>query len=218
MVNTLPRREGVEAGDPGVHKAGAEEWPNPSDSGQGMPLTKSQQMARVRSRGTRPERMLRSALWRSGMRYRLHVRTPGGRPDIVFPKAHVAIFVDGCFWHGCPDHYSLPRTRRDYWLHKLRANTARDRRQTLALEDEGWTVLRIWQHEIDQSLPDVVARIHRALRHRPFERPTDWRVVGVTWQATGADKGSEVWRIEALRDARIFKLIIQNKSDATHRM
>ncbi|HYO69174.1 MAG TPA: very short patch repair endonuclease, partial [Archangium sp.] len=87
-----------------------------------MGLTRSEQMSRIRGKDTSPERLLRSALWRAGLRFRLQSRTPYGRPDVVFSKARVAVFIDGCFWHGCPDHYVRPRTRNDFWSSKLLEN------------------------------------------------------------------------------------------------
>lgn len=87
-----------------------------------------------RSQHTRPEVLLRQALWRAGLRYRLHTRTPVGRPDIVFPRQKVAIFIDGCFWHGCPEHYVRPRSRPEFWAAKLLTNFERDHRQTRELE------------------------------------------------------------------------------------
>ena len=105
---------------------------------------RSRMMSRIRGRNTRPERRLRQALWAAGLRYRKHAKTPVGRPDLVFVGPRVAVFVDGCFWHGCPRHYVRPRSRTDFWSRKLRENVDRDRRQTLELHVRGWTVVRIW--------------------------------------------------------------------------
>src|SRR5580692_10585444 len=109
-----------------------------------MGLSRSEQMARIRSRNTTPERVLRGLLWSAGLRYRLHATTPAGRPDIVFPGTRVAVFVDGCFWHGCPDHYVRPRSSSDFWSRKLLENFKRDGAQTERLEALGWRVCRIW--------------------------------------------------------------------------
>jgi len=99
---------------------------------------------------TRPEIALRSALHRCGFRFRkdLPIRISDGpvRPDIVFPKARVAVFVDGCFWHCCPEHGSRPATNRDYWEPKLDKNVARDEKVNAGLKEAGWTVLRFWEH------------------------------------------------------------------------
>lgn len=105
-----------------------------------------------RRRDTMPELALRSALHAQGMRFRVDypVRATGRRPiraDVAFTRRKLAIFVDGCFWHGCPAHATHPKTNAAYWGPKLAENIARDARTTRALEDEGWTVIRIWEHE-----------------------------------------------------------------------
>jgi DNA mismatch endonuclease (patch repair protein) len=125
-------------------------------------LTKSEQMSRVRTAGTEPELLLRKALWRTGIRYRLN--TPlTGRPDLVIPGAMIAIFVDGCFWHGCPEHYTAPATNNTFWAKKLERNATRDSLASQALKDQGWTVLRFWEHEIYAELDAVVACVRSSL-------------------------------------------------------
>jgi DNA mismatch endonuclease (patch repair protein) len=128
-----------------------------------MGLSRSEQMARIRAKNTWLERFLRSALWRRGFRYRLHAMTPGGRPDLVFPKEQLAVFIDGCFWHGCPQHYVFPRTRRDFWLAKLRANVERDQRQMRDLAASGWAAVRVWEHDVYAKPEHVLEVISRAL-------------------------------------------------------
>ena len=120
-------------------------------------------MSRIRGKETGPERVLRKALWAAGLRYRLQYKTPGGRVDISFPGKKVAVFVDGCFWHGCPDHYVKPRSREEFWAKKLKANFERDRRQTRALVEGGWIVLRFWEHEVMTRPESVVERIAKAV-------------------------------------------------------
>lgn len=105
-----------------------------------------------RRRDTGPELKLRSALHRAGARYRVDfpIRPAAGRPirpDIVFTDKRLAIFLDGCYWHGCPLHGTTPATNTAYWDAKIATNKARDRRNTKALQSAGWTVLRIWEHE-----------------------------------------------------------------------
>ncbi len=128
-----------------------------------MALSRSAQMARIRGRDTTPETLLRRELWRAGLRYRVQARTPVGRPDVVFVGARVAVFVDGCQWHGCPDHYVRPRTREAFWSAKLAENVARDRRQTLALEALGWRVVRVWEHEVHATPSAMVTRVAAAV-------------------------------------------------------
>ena len=145
-----------------------------------MPLTRSENMARIKSADTKPEIRLRKALWRQGMRYRLHHKIERGiRPDIVFVKAKVAIFVDGCQWHGCPKHYVRPRTRNDFWGGKLLENVERDTRQTQLLIDNGWSVFRVWEHEVWEDLPFVVNHIREIIHGNKFPDQNDWRVFQV---------------------------------------
>jgi DNA mismatch endonuclease (patch repair protein) len=125
-------------------------------------LSKSEQMRRVRTSGTTPELLVRKNLWRLGYRYRLHTRLPG-TPDLCFAGARVVVFVDGCFWHGCQIHYTAPATRREFWLAKLVENVQRDRRVDEALARMGWTVVRIWEHEVKDDASAAVARIVSAV-------------------------------------------------------
>jgi len=129
-----------------------------SRSAKRRPLTRSEQMSRIRSRDTRPELQLRQALWAVGLRYRVTSSLPG-RPDVVIHRASLAVFVDGCFWHACPDHYRAPATNPGYWQEKRARNEARDRRVDQELREKGWRVLRVWEHEVRNELERVVSRI-----------------------------------------------------------
>ena len=144
-----------------------------------MPLSRSEQMARIKGQNTRPETLLRSELWRRGLRYRLGARVPVGRPDLVFPGQRIAVFIDGCFWHGCPIHYVRPRSQASFWTDKLRANVERDRRHTLMLESHGWLVCRLWEHEITNDLALAADRIVAVVRGRVARRRPSWRVIQV---------------------------------------
>jgi DNA mismatch endonuclease, patch repair protein len=137
-------------------------------------------MARIRSRNTRPEVLLGSLLWRGGARYRKHAVTPVGRPDFVLVGKRLAVFVDGCQWHGCPDHYVRPRTRTDFWGRKLDENVARDVRQTIGLESAGWRVIRIWEHELWRDPAAAARSVLDALKGSaaPAAAPA-WRVIRV---------------------------------------
>ncbi len=114
-------------------------------------------MARIPSRGTEPELTLRRAVWASGVRYRLKSKLPG-RPDIVIHAGKIALFIDGCFWHGCPQHYSAPSTNCDFWAKKLKSNIERDAKVDEQLLMIGWLPMHIWQHEL-KDLTEVVERI-----------------------------------------------------------
>jgi DNA mismatch endonuclease (patch repair protein) len=113
-------------------------------------------MARIRGTDTKPELLLRKALWHRGLRYRINYRVQGVRADVAFLKGGVLIFVDGCFWHGCPAHYVKPRNNSSFWAEKLKLNIERDLRQTTMLKNAGWHVLRFWEHEVSLELERVV--------------------------------------------------------------
>lgn len=115
-----------------------------------------------RSRDTAPELALRHLLHRRGLRYRLDdvpEPTVRCRADIVFRRARVAVFVDGCFWHRCPIHATAPKANAEYWAAKFDRNVARDRRNDAALAAAGWTVVRVWEHEDPRQAADRVASI-----------------------------------------------------------
>jgi len=120
-------------------------------------------MARVRSRNTGLELLFRRALWKLGLRYRLNAKLPGA-PDVAFMTERLAVFVDGCFWHACPDHYRAPATNVEFWRAKHDRNSKRDRHVNRCLELEGWTVLRIWEHEIKQDKNKATDRVVRSLK------------------------------------------------------
>lgn len=120
-------------------------------------------MQSVRSKDTGPELALRRALWKAGLRYRLHAKpdvTLRRRADLVFFRERVAVFVDGCFWHGCPIHRSWPKANSAWWRQKIEYNMARDVDTTARLEAAGWTVIRIWSHE---PIDEAVAKVRAAL-------------------------------------------------------
>lgn len=121
-------------------------------------------MARVRQKGTSAELELRRALHALGLRYRLQVpllSKPRRVADIVFPGPRVAVFVDGCFWHGCPEHATWPKRNADFWREKIGANRARDADTNLRLEALGWRVVRVWTHETPGEAAERIAAIVR---------------------------------------------------------
>ncbi len=106
-------------------------------------------MTSQRQRDTKGEMELRSLLHRRGLRFRVHALLPGlrRRSDIVFTRARVVVFVDGCFWHGCPEHGTWPKQNADWWREKIEANQRRDRDTDARLRAVGWTVIRVWEHD-----------------------------------------------------------------------
>jgi DNA mismatch endonuclease, patch repair protein len=116
-----------------------------------------------RKTDTRPELRLRAALHRLGYRYRVDhpIRTASMlvRPDVVFTRRRVAVFVDGCFWHACPQHGNSPRTNSEYWREKLERNRQRDVATTAALTAAGWRVVRVWEHLSEGDAVDVITAV-----------------------------------------------------------
>src|SRR3954469_21709143 len=121
-------------------------------------LTRSQLMSRIRSRGNKKTELVMALLLRSSRirGWRRH-QPILGRPDFVFRKERLALFVDGCFWHGCRKHYRPPNTRGQFWKGKVETNRARDRRINRGLRRQGWNVLRFWEHDLRES-ERVIAR------------------------------------------------------------
>lgn len=133
----------------------ADVYPNPSSSAV------SAAMRANRKTGSVPEVRLRSALHRRGLRFRKNLLLRLGavrvRPDVVFPARKVAVFVDGCFWHRCPEHGVSPRSNAAYWQVKLDGNVARDMRVTAQLQAHGWVVIRVWEHTDPEDAAAAIA-------------------------------------------------------------
>jgi DNA mismatch endonuclease, patch repair protein len=128
--------------------------------------TVSARMRRTGRRDTAAEVAIRRELHRRGHRYRVDLRPSDRlrtRADIVFTRWRVAVFIDGCFWHGCPEHWTAPKANAAWWRQKIETNVARDRRTDTALTAQGWLVVRIWEHE---DVRAAVARIEIALDDR----------------------------------------------------
>ncbi len=124
------------------------------------PEARSRIMARVKSKGMKPEMRVRRLLHRLGFRYRLHRADLPGRPDLVFPSRRKVIFVNGCFWHrhdGCP-RVRIPTTNREYWIAKLDRNHARDAHNIALLQEQGWAVLTVWECQL-RDLPATAERL-----------------------------------------------------------
>lgn len=136
------------------------------------PRITSRIMAAVRARNTEPEWLLRRALFKRGLRFRVHVKALPGRPDIVFSGARVAVFVDGDFWHGAGwrergftsmEAQFVGRQRADFWITKIKANMRRDEQVNAALTEQGWRVIRLWESHIRKSPGRCVARVLRSI-------------------------------------------------------
>lgn len=155
----LARLQGVALPDSTLEAAGKESWASTVDVRASMRGN--------RSRDTKPELRLRSYLHALGLRYRVSVRPiPSIRrtADVVFSSARVAVFVDGCYWHGCPDHYRPAKRNTEFWSEKIEANRRRDAETDRLLEESGWTVVRVWEHDDLFNSAQAVAELVRAKR------------------------------------------------------
>ena len=130
------------------------------------PEVRSYNMSRIRSKDTKPEMLVRKFLFKNGFRYRLHVKDLPGKPDIVLPKYKTVIFVNGCFWHyhkGCR-YFVLPKTRSEWWLEKVKATAARDKRAEIELQVSGWKVILIWECELKSyNLSETLLSLQTAI-------------------------------------------------------
>lgn len=127
----------------------------------------SGRMRSNRSRDTKPELSLRSELHSRGLRFRVDLKPETSlrtRADIVFTRARVKVFVDGCFWHGCPEHGTSPRANARFWREKIAANKKRDARATRDLQRHGWAVVRVWEHEATHDAADRVCKAIERMR------------------------------------------------------
>ena len=140
------------------------------NKGKGIKIQRSKgqisyTMSRIRSKDTLIELSLRKALWNAGLRYRKHYKKALGSPDIAFPRQKVAVFCDSSFWHGLnwEDSHKKILSNRDYWIPKIEANIARDRDVNETLVEEGWTVLRFWDRDIQNDLERCVEMVRSAV-------------------------------------------------------
>ena len=122
----------------------------------------SRRMAKVRQKGTDAEIALRRELYRRGLRYRIDyevMKKPRRVADVAFPGLRIAVFVDGCFWHGCPEHATWPKQNAEFWRQKIETNRLRDADTNSRLLEVGWTVLRFWEHEPPTEAVDIVVKM-----------------------------------------------------------
>ncbi|WKU45592.1 very short patch repair endonuclease [Streptomyces sp. VNUA116] len=145
------------------------EW-TPPEGSWASSAARRRNMQAIRNKDTKPEQLIRRLVHAQGLRYRLHARPlPDLRrtADLVFRPAKVAVFIDGCYWHGCPEHYVRPRTNSGFWSEKVARNIARDRETNEHLIAAGWLVLRFWEHEPSDLCADKIAATVIARRATP---------------------------------------------------
>jgi DNA mismatch endonuclease (patch repair protein) len=112
---------------------------------------RSRIMKQIRSKNTKLENSIASGLWKRGYRFRRNVKSLFGKPDIAIKKYHVVIFIDSCFWHGCPQHCRIPKSNRAYWENKINSNKKRDKEVSEYYIKKHWNLLRIWEHDIKDN-------------------------------------------------------------------
>lgn len=130
------------------------------------PQQRSYKMSLIRSKATKPERLVRNWLWHHGYRYRLNVKSVPGSPDIVLRRYRTAIFVNGCFWHGHENckKYIVPKSNTDFWVNKVKINKERDRRNYNDLYNAGWKVIIIWECQLNKkSINDTMLNVEHLL-------------------------------------------------------
>lgn len=140
---------------------------NPPAGSWASSAARRRNMQAIRSRDTKPERLIRRLVHAQGLRYRVAARPLADlrrTADMVFRPAKVAVFIDGCYWHGCPEHYVSPRTNPGYWSDKVAGNIARDRDTDRRLAEAGWTVLRFWEHQSPDDCALFIANTVNKLR------------------------------------------------------
>jgi DNA mismatch endonuclease (patch repair protein) len=148
-------------------------WTPPEGSWASSSEARNKMLAN-KSRDTRPELLVRSLVHRRGLRYRISARPlPGLRrtADLVFRPTRTAVFIDGCYWHGCPNHYTEPKTNTDYWRAKITGNRQRDRQTDELLSKAGWLVLRFWEHEDPNEIAEAIATAVEGRRQEAIEHP-----------------------------------------------
>ena len=130
--------------------------------------SRSYNMSRISGKDTKPEELVRKYLFSKGFRYRKNVRTLPGSPDLVLPKYHTVIFVNGCFWHGHKNckYFVWPKSNTEFWRKKIEANMERDKGKKSQLEDMGWTVLTVWECELrPKERQTTLERLENTLKH-----------------------------------------------------
>jgi len=116
-------------------------------------------MSGIRSKNTKLEQSVSTAIWRNGLRFRKNVPSLFGKPDIAIKKRKVVIFIDSCFWHGCSSHFKQPKKNPEYWAKKIHRNIERDAEVTKYYVDKNWTIIRIWEHELKHDFDIVINQI-----------------------------------------------------------
>lgn len=130
------------------------------------PRTRSKIMRKIRAKDTKLEKLVRSEMWARGYRYRKNLGGLPGKPDMVFSTMKTVVFIDSCFWHGCPKHLRMPQSNVDYWNNKIKRNKERDDATNREYKNSGWRVVRIWEHDVKTSLETTIRKLGRIIDSR----------------------------------------------------
>lgn len=170
------RKSSQESGIAGFDGNKPATWQAPPGSWASSPGNRRSMLGN-RGKDTSPELAVRRLLHRTGLRYRVDVRPIQQlrrKADVVFPRKKIAVFIDGCFWHACPEHFAWPKSNVEYWQKKIGGNKARDIETSAELESQGWTVLRYWSHDPPEAIAhDVQRAVERARSQSASAEPTD---------------------------------------------
>lgn len=130
------------------------------------PRTRSKIMSKVRAKDTKLEKLVRSEMWRRGYRYRKNFAALPGKPDMVFPRMNTVVFIDSCFWHGCPKHLRMPKSNVHYWNNKIKRNKERDDATNREYKNSDWQVIRIWEHDVNTSFEGTIRKLAQIIDSR----------------------------------------------------
>jgi len=130
------------------------------------PGRRSEIMRKIRAKDTKLEKLVRSEMWGRGYRYRKNLGGLPGKPDMVFSTMKTVVFIDSCFWHGCPKHLRMPKSNVDYWNNKIKRNKERDDATNREYKNSGWQVVRIWEHDVKTSLETTIRKLGRIIDSR----------------------------------------------------
>ena len=157
------------------------------------PAQRHKVMSHIRSRNTKPEKLVRQWLWRHGYRYRLNVKSVPGKPDIVMRRYRTAIFVNGCFWHGhdgC-DKFKIPQTNVEFWQNKINRNRERDQQNYQVLHDNGWQVIVVWECQLTpKHIEETMLQVELLLNEH-FLAMHQHKVVSYDFQEESAPMAAE---------------------------
>ena len=125
--------------------------------------TRSEIMRKIKGKDTKLEKLVRSELWKRGYRYRKNAGDLSGKPDMVFPGIKTVVFIDSCFWHGCPDHLRMPKSNVNYWNTKIQRNKKRDEAVNREYQKSDWHMVRIWEHDVKTAFKETIDKLSLVL-------------------------------------------------------